>query len=103
MCDRRYPIKPFRLRRTLAAQQSELRLILTHHLERRAFGLIDVMNGNRPCGFGIVRGERIDIGLEHGLQRFLDQVTLGIESVAPADDNVNSLYEYLIGGEESTR
>jgi ABC-2 type transport system ATP-binding protein len=26
-----------------------------------------------------------------------------IESVAPADDNVNSLYEYLIGGEESTR
>ena len=28
---------------------------------------------------------------------------IGIESVAPADDNVNSLYEYLIGGEESTR
>ena len=28
---------------------------------------------------------------------------VGIESVAPADDNVNSLYEYLIGGEESTR
>lgn len=26
-----------------------------------------------------------------------------IESVAPADDNVNSLYEYLIGGEEPTR
>jgi ABC-2 type transport system ATP-binding protein len=26
-----------------------------------------------------------------------------MESVAPADDNVNSLYEYLIGGEESTR
>ncbi len=26
-----------------------------------------------------------------------------IESVAPADDNVNSLYEYLIGGEESSR
>jgi ABC-2 type transport system ATP-binding protein len=24
-----------------------------------------------------------------------------IESVAPADDNVNSVYEYLIGGEES--
>jgi ABC-2 type transport system ATP-binding protein len=31
----------------------------------------------------------------------LDGIT--IESVAPADDNVNSLYEYLIGGEESTR
>ena len=28
---------------------------------------------------------------------------IGIESVAPADDSVNSLYEYLIGGEESTR
>jgi len=26
-----------------------------------------------------------------------------IESIAPADDNVNSLYEYLIGGEEATR
>jgi ABC-2 type transport system ATP-binding protein len=26
-----------------------------------------------------------------------------IESVAPADDNVNSLYEYLIGGEEPTK
>src|SRR5579883_2069872 len=26
-----------------------------------------------------------------------------IETVAPADDNVNSVYEYLIGGEESTR
>ncbi len=26
-----------------------------------------------------------------------------IESVAPADDNVNSVYEYLIGGEESTK
>ena len=25
-----------------------------------------------------------------------------IESIAPADDNVNSLYEYLIGGEETT-
>lgn len=28
---------------------------------------------------------------------------IGIESVAPADDDVNSLYEYLIGGEESTK
>jgi ABC-2 type transport system ATP-binding protein len=28
---------------------------------------------------------------------------VGIESVAPADDDVNSLYEYLIGGEESTK
>lgn len=26
-----------------------------------------------------------------------------MESIAPADDNVNSLYDYLIGGEESTR
>jgi ABC-2 type transport system ATP-binding protein len=26
-----------------------------------------------------------------------------MESVAPADDNVNSLYDYLIGGEEATR
>jgi hypothetical protein len=26
---------------------------------------------------------------------------VGIESVAPADDDVNSLYEYLIGPEES--
>ena len=28
---------------------------------------------------------------------------VGIESVAPADDSVDSLYEYLIGGEESTK
>ena len=28
---------------------------------------------------------------------------VGIESVAPADDDVNSVYEYLIGGEESTK
>ena len=28
---------------------------------------------------------------------------VGIESVAPADDSVDSLYEYLIGGEEATR
>ncbi|MEO8096219.1 MAG: ABC transporter ATP-binding protein [Acidobacteriota bacterium] len=38
--------------------------------------------------------------------RMLNRVALDgfdIESVAPADDNVNSLYEYLIGGEEPTR
>ena len=28
---------------------------------------------------------------------------VGIESVAPADDDVNSLYEYLIGGEEASK
>ena len=28
---------------------------------------------------------------------------VGIESVAPADDSVDSLYEYLIGGEEATK
>ncbi len=28
---------------------------------------------------------------------------IGIESVAPADDDVNSLYEYLIGGEETSK
>ena len=27
----------------------------------------------------------------------------GIESVAPVDDNVNSVYEYLVGTEEATR
>jgi len=38
--------------------------------------------------------------------RLLNHIALNgieIESVAPADDNVNSVYEYLIGGEESTR
>ena len=38
--------------------------------------------------------------------RMLNHIALdgiGIESVAPADDNVNSVYEYLIGGEETTR
>jgi len=38
--------------------------------------------------------------------RMLNQIALNgieIESVAPADDNVNSVYEYLIGGEESTK
>jgi ABC-2 type transport system ATP-binding protein len=28
---------------------------------------------------------------------------IGIETVAPADDDANSVYEYLIGGEEATR
>jgi hypothetical protein len=28
---------------------------------------------------------------------------INIESVAPADDSVNSVYEYLIGSEESTK
>ncbi|MEO5926036.1 MAG: ABC transporter ATP-binding protein [Bryobacteraceae bacterium] len=38
--------------------------------------------------------------------RMLNHIALAgfiVESVAPADDNVNSLYEYLIGGEEPTR
>lgn len=38
--------------------------------------------------------------------RLLNKVAMNgvdIESVAPADDNVNSVYEYLIGGEESTK
>ena len=38
--------------------------------------------------------------------RLLNHIALdgiGIESVAPADDNVNSVYEYLIGGEEPTK
>ena len=36
----------------------------------------------------------------------LNQLALGnirIEGVAPADDNVNSVYEYLIGGEEASK
>jgi hypothetical protein len=36
----------------------------------------------------------------------MNQIALSgirIESVAPADDTVNSVYEYLVGGEESTR
>ena len=38
--------------------------------------------------------------------RMLNHIALDgfvMESVAPADDNVNSLYKYLIGGEEPTR
>jgi ABC-2 type transport system ATP-binding protein len=38
--------------------------------------------------------------------RMLNHIALNgieIESVTPADDNVNSVYEYLIGGEESTK
>lgn len=38
--------------------------------------------------------------------RMLNQIAMNgieIESVAPADDNVNSVYEYLIGGEESAK
>jgi ABC-2 type transport system ATP-binding protein len=36
----------------------------------------------------------------------LNQIALngiGIESVTPADDDVNSIYEYLIGNEEVVR
>jgi len=38
--------------------------------------------------------------------RLLNHIALegiAIESVTPADDNANSIYEYLIGGEESTK
>jgi ABC-2 type transport system ATP-binding protein len=38
--------------------------------------------------------------------RLLNHIALNgieIESVAPADDNVNSVYEYLIGGEEQSK
>jgi ABC-2 type transport system ATP-binding protein len=38
--------------------------------------------------------------------RLLNQIALSgilIESVAPADDTVNSVYEYLVGGEETSR
>jgi ABC-2 type transport system ATP-binding protein len=38
--------------------------------------------------------------------RMLNHIALNgieIETVSPADDNVNSVYEYLIGGEESTK
>jgi ABC-2 type transport system ATP-binding protein len=38
--------------------------------------------------------------------RMLNHIALDgftVESVAPADDNVNALYEYLIGGEEPSR
>ena len=38
--------------------------------------------------------------------RTLNQIALGgirIEGVAPADDNVNSVYEYLIGSEEAPK
>jgi ABC-2 type transport system ATP-binding protein len=38
--------------------------------------------------------------------RMLNHIAMNgieIESVAPADDNVNSVYEYLIGGEESSQ
>lgn len=38
--------------------------------------------------------------------RMLNHIAVGgidIETVAPADDDVNSVYEYLIGGEEATR
>lgn len=38
--------------------------------------------------------------------RMLNHIALDgfvMESVAPADDNVNSLYEYLIGGDETTQ
>jgi ABC-2 type transport system ATP-binding protein len=41
-----------------------------------------------------------------GLYLMLNQVALNgieIESVAPADDDVNSVYEYLIGNDEVVR
>jgi len=42
----------------------------------------------------------------HKFYRLLNHIALNgieIESVSPADDNVNSVYEYLIGGEEPGR
>jgi ABC-2 type transport system ATP-binding protein len=36
------------------------------------------------------------------LNRIVMDTGLVIESVAPADDDVNSVYQYLIGGEGAT-
>jgi hypothetical protein len=36
------------------------------------------------------------------LNRIVLDSGLVVESVAPADDDVNSVYQYLIGGEGST-
>jgi ABC-2 type transport system ATP-binding protein len=45
----------------------------------------------------------------HDADRFYRQLNhlalenIQIEGVAPADDNVNSVYQYLVGGEEASK
>ena len=44
-----------------------------------------------------------DAGRFYRLLNHLAVEGIEIESVTPADDNANSIYEYLIGSEESTK
>ena len=77
------------------------------HAGQRA-GFARVRTGSRGGGSSACRRRRIagENPRRGSLLPALNHLALdgvGIESVAPADDNVNSLYEYLIGGEETTR
>jgi len=53
-------------------------------------------------GHGLLLRTRDADGFYLMLNKIVIETGLVVESVAPADDDVNSVYQYLIGGEGST-
>ena len=53
-------------------------------------------------GHGLLLRTRDADGFYLTLNKIVIESGLVVESVAPADDDVNSVYQYLIGGEGST-
>ncbi|MFM2124800.1 MAG: hypothetical protein RL328_1251 [Acidobacteriota bacterium] len=83
--------------------QVVIRCSRANEMAARVFGSDHVVEARlHPDGGGLLVKTRD----ADRFYRMLNHIALDgfvIESVAPADDNVNSLYEYLIGGEEPSR
>ena len=83
--------------------QVVIRCSRANEMAARVFGADHVVEARlHPDGGGLLIKTRD----ADKFYRMLNHIALDgfvMESVAPADDDVNSLYEYLIGGEEPTR
>src|SRR5579885_3484826 len=69
-------------------------------LAARVFELDSIVEARLHADGGGLLVKTLDAGRFYRLLNHIALDGIDIESVAPADDNVNSVYEYLIGGEE---
>ncbi|HLH37505.1 MAG TPA: ABC transporter ATP-binding protein [Bryobacteraceae bacterium] len=69
-------------------------------LAARVFELDSIVEARLHADGGGLLVKTRDAGRFYRLLNHIALDGIDIESVAPADDNVNSVYEYLIGGEE---
>ncbi len=72
-------------------------------LAARVFELDSIVEARLHADGGGLLVKTRDAGRFYRLLNRIALEGIEIESVAPADDNVNSVYEYLIGGEEAGR